>query len=641
MNRIMSECTAKLCALPAILAAFTTGASQEWNFNWEQGRSCPPPAYWTDPASWVENSLCPTGFAAIAKFSAPAKSVISHLRIPDGGVTVGGVNCVGAFADENTRFLALTGGPLILRARKDDASVAQAQIKNESTCRYVRYFCDVIAPDRVAGDKMEGGTDHTDSLTISGASSYGDRQVFGRISCAGNFYIGSSYVDQRFDRANTQGERIVDPCPTNTVWLNSDNGCCWRIYAPYGSDETKEFQGCTITGGSVFLKASAAKTFLNGSKPKVAADALVTGPGIPAGTRIRSIISDTMIELDHEATESSDGATLAVQPYRAYVCHTLQRFGQRSGGGGLRLNKWREEDVLRFSIADLLVGQAYTGEGIPLGRDTDYAGTLVLQGPVARHRTLATYLVFAKSNMHLEFATNKLGVAGLRPTGVEPAGLKFADATCSATLTVPDAGVKTLPVPITGWTGSFTKDGAGELTGLVAAPSETAVLKVKEGCFGLELEPGMVESGQEFRFGELSVASSAGFAVDTTNAMAAAESGTVEECSLRLAAGSVLTLGEGCGPVSPTNIVLEVGADGQLPTISAASADLSRGGVVSLRGNVSALTAGDHVLMTGVTEGAGDWRCETGDGRVACKVRVANGCLLLRRTSAGFMLLLY
>ena len=629
------------------IASATIPVVKFWEFDRNLATSPQNPALWTNELTWTSHFLYPNGYYSIASNACPTSSR-RYLRVPDEGVTLHALASTSGSLYTDSPFLAITGGPIYLRPRNVNGTVLKTDLKTSGD--YMRVFSDIIVPDKVSGDKMDGGTGgHTDSLEIRGYG--GAYTVLGRISCAGTAYVPAGAWYQRFDRANSMGEVLVNPCPTNRVWLNSDAGARWEIYAPRGSSTAKSIANCETVLGSTFVTTTTAKAFLSGTTPQVPAGALITGEGIPEGARIRNIIAGNVIEIDKPATASATGVTLTIQPYQAKLYHTIARFGQRSEGGGLSLNKWNETDILRFTVTDLLVGQGYQGySGIPLNRSTSYAGTLVLNGPVATKGD--TYICFNNTDLHLEFATNALGVAGFSPTNrVADTGLRFylgkgtTNLNNSAVLTVPDVGVKTLPVPLLYWFGKYTKDGAGELTGMArnivtdATSANVSQLTVKEGGFDLLLNQTLVDGGKTFAFKNLTVCENAEFSVGTTNATVTADAGSAEGCVLRMAAGSSLTFGSDYGAIAPRKIVLEVGADGSLPSITATAADLSSGGTIELRGDCSNLAVGDHTVLRGAVTRGEAWTCVTEAPHRIFKVKVGENGLVLRVSCPGMMLL--
>ena len=264
------------------------------------------------------------------------------------------------------------------------------------------------------------------------------------------------------------------------------------FYAPQGAD------ACTgdwaQTAGSPYLSR------VSGTAHPLAVGTIVSGDGIPAGTWLKRVFSNSLIELSAAAETTSASNALAFAAFTPDVrVHVPKFMRQGSTDTNFKLYKYRDEDSFRFEM------DAYATYPNQINRigltesdlQTYRPGTHVLRQVTGG--TNADVL----QNVHLEFAGTASGAPTVFP---KTRGVCFKDATCTARLTVPD-GLEGGICVFTNWIGTVVKDGRGILTVGVDEASGSGGLVVEEGVFALTNNP--AAGNGAFRFGSISVSAGA------------------------------------------------------------------------------------------------------------------------------------
>ena len=264
------------------------------------------------------------------------------------------------------------------------------------------------------------------------------------------------------------------------------------FYAPQGAD------ACTgdwaQTAGSPYLSR------VSGTAHPLAVGTVVSGDGIPAGTWLKRVFSNSLIELSAAAETTSASNALAFAAFTPDVrVHVSKFMRQGSTDTNFKLYKYRDEDSFRFEM------DAYATYPNQINRigltESDLAtyrpGTHVLRQVTGG--TNADVL----QNAHLEFAGTASGDPTVFP---KTRGVCFKDATCTARLTVPD-GLEGGICLFTNWVGTLVKDGRGTLTVGVDEASGSGSLVVEEGVFALTNNP--AAGNGAFRLGSVSVSAGA------------------------------------------------------------------------------------------------------------------------------------
>lgn len=328
------------------------------------------------------------------------------------------------------------------------------------------------------------------------------------------------------------------------------------LYAPRGSGG--ETGAWAQTAGSPYL------FHVSGKKGySLPVGTVVTGEGLPEGTFLKRIFSDTAIELSSPAAATVASNMLsfaAITPNVRQVCKTFNKW---SDNQPLLLAKYREQDIFRFEVPTLT---SQTADPIvTLTTESGcYPGTFVL------HNTQAFKCKLRFQSAHVEFAES--GSASVTSGLPNAAFVDFSAASSTARISVTNGIAAWIPV-LTNFVGTLTKDGAGSLTIGFAGTNNNAAV-IREGT--LAVFP--CDAGAATVLQSLSVSNSAVF---------------------MLQAGKSLTLTGGM--VAPGG-VLEVGEGAELTLLSPVS--LAPGAILRGPGTVivqAASTATGAVQQDGVT----------------------------------------
>ncbi len=467
------------------LVAVGAGAVHSFTTNtWNNANSgnTPATAYdWSDPDNWSLGTV--PGDHDSVKF--PTGGGMRYVKMPS-TVTVEGVR-------QGSANVVLIGDTFVLSS-------------DGSTRPYLGNSVWLYA-DLVVG---------TASLPSSLVPYQSTCSIAGRIISTHHDVVSASGTTvHRMDRYATSSNPVrtddIDIPSSNSIHPGSGSV---TFYAPQGAD------ACTgdwaQTAGSPYLSR------VSGTAHPLAVGTVVSGDGIPAGTWLKRVYSDSLIELSAAAETTSASNALAFAAFTPDVrVHVPKFVRQGITTTDFKLYKYRDEDTFRFEV------DAYVTGGRQINRigltgselETYRPGTHVLRQVTGG--TNADVL----QNAHIEFA----GTTSGEPT-VFPAtrGVCFNDADCAARLTVPD-GLAGGICMLTNWVGTLVKDGRGTLTVGVGEASGSGGLVVEEGVFAITNNP--AAGNGAFRIGSVSISAGATLQLPTTGlsagALAAADGAVV------------------------------------------------------------------------------------------------------------------
>ena len=264
------------------------------------------------------------------------------------------------------------------------------------------------------------------------------------------------------------------------------------FYAPQGADACTG--GWAQTAGSPYLSRVSA------SAHALAVGTVVSGDGIPAGTWLKRVFSNSLIELSAVAETTSASNVLSFAAFTPDVRVHIPKFmRQGSTLTNFKLYKYRDEDSFRFEMDEYATGGRQINQiGLSESELATYRpGTHVLR--LVSGGTNADRLL----NAHLEFAGTTSGASTVFP---QTRGVGFADGTVTTRMTVPE-GLEGGICMFTNWVGTLVKDGRGTLKVGVGEASGSGRLMVEEGVFALTNNPSAGNSA--FMLGSVSIAAGA------------------------------------------------------------------------------------------------------------------------------------
>lgn len=452
----MKKCILFLIAAGVgVACAFTTNT---WT-NANSGNT-PATAYdWSDPDNWSLDTA-PADYDTV-KF--PTSGGMRYIKMPS-TVTVEGVR-------QGHANIVLIGDTFVL--------------SSEGTTRpnlgsYIKLFADLVVG--------------SETLPSSQTPYQAYCSIAGRI-IATHHNVISSYgiTEHRMDWYATSSNPVrtddIDVASDHTLHPGSGNVA---YYAPQGADACTG--GWAQTAGSPYLSRVSAPAHA------LAVGTVVSGDGIPAGTWLKRVFSDSLIELSAVAETSSASNVLSFAAFTPDVRIHVPKFDrQGSTATDFKLYKYRDEDSFRFEM-DVYVTANNQVNRIGLTESelaTYRPGTHVLR--LVSGGTNADML----QNAHLEFAGTTSGAPTVFP---KARGVSFKDRTITARMTVPEGLTGGICV-FTNWIGTLVKDGRGTLTVGVGEASGSGRLVVEEGVFALTNNPSA--GNGVFTLGSVSLAAGA------------------------------------------------------------------------------------------------------------------------------------
>ena len=437
--------------------AFTTNT---WT-NANSGNT-PATAYdWADPDNWSLDAA-PADYDTV-KF--PTSGGMRYIKMPS-TVTVEGVR-------QGTENIVLIGDTFNLLS---DGSTRPNLGAN------VKLFADLIVG--------------SETLPASLVPYQANCSIAGRIISAHHHVISSSgTTSHRMDWYATSSNpvRTDDIDIASNLSLYPGSGSV-SFYAPQGADACTG--GWAQTAGSPYLSRVSA------SAHALAVGTIVSGDGIPAGTWLKRVFSDSLIELSAAAETSSASNVLSFAAFTPDVRVHVPKFTRQGNTlTNFKLYKYRDEDSFRFEMDAYATMYGQINQiGLSESELATYRpGTHVLRQLSIVSGTNADVL----QNAHLEFA----GTASGAPTVFPKArGVSFKDSTATTRMTVLD-GVDGGICVFTNWVGTLVKDGRGTLTVGVGEASGSGRLVVEEGVFALTNNPSAGNGA--FTLGSVSIAAGA------------------------------------------------------------------------------------------------------------------------------------
>lgn len=482
-----------------VQAAIYPSVSGYWNPA-TPGTAVTNASSWADSANWISGTV-PQGSDALATFT-NTPSGAEYILLPN-ELTIGGIDNSVSYSR------CFIGGRLILDSQAGfDTPSRAGRIRNNND--NTRIYADLHVPYSFSGSFAACG-----SVIQTNQSSGGLTFSIGAISHRADLYAHSS-------DPNRDSEFLV-----NNFFMGTGD---LRLYAPRGS--SGETGGWSQTAGSPYF------FYVSGTKGySLPVGTIVTGDGIPAGTFLKRIFSDSAIELSSpaESTVASNAlAFAAITPNVRQVCKTFNKWANDEP---LYISKYRQADAFRFEIPTLTSQTA--DPVVTLNADSGcYPGTFVL------HNTAAFLCKLRFQSAHVEFAES--GTPSV-PSGLPNAAfVEYYNASSVARITVTN-GISAEISVFTNFVGTLTKDGAGTLTlGLAGAANNAAV--VQEGT--LAVAP--LISGTATTLSSLTVSNGAALTLEAGKALTIA-GGTV-------AAGGILEVAEGAELTLLSPVSLSPGA---------------------------------------------------------------------------------
>lgn len=501
----MKQLCAALSALCLAEAAYAAAAvSYVFNPPDKTTGFAPTNAYlWAEGADWG-GSDCPDEIGDAADLSSSTLSALSNptfLMLPSEGIEIGGIKGRGG-----APAFYIVGDELRLDSSgySGDTPIRSGRISGGI---YTYVFATLAAKSQNPGTFNLAG----DLKMTTGSSG---------VTLSDNIYY---HAELYANSSNPVREQELD---VNYVTASSGK---LTLYGPRGSGSDIS-SAWDQTAGSPYVKWS------SGTKGKsLPVGTIVTGSGIQGGTFLRRIFNNDWMELSKPVTLTANANTLAFTAF-APRFHTVVPKWTDSGSSnfGMTLIKYRNEDVMRIEVSELITGASDT-RYFPIDAADQYAGTLVL------HDTSGVKKKVRADKAHLELVPD-VTTSFFANSG----GIYFNGSSSELRVTVTNAASTASMCAISNFVGKLRKDGDGTLeTGFVEASVSGSIL-VEEGCLVMTNFSGEDSA----TFANLCVSNGAAFAL-AAGCTLSVQGGT-------LATGATVAAGEGA-TIDLTAVSIESG----------------------------------------------------------------------------------
>ena len=276
--------------------------------------------------------------------------------------------------------------------------------------------------------------------------------------------------------ADSTATEISNLGPTE---YNFDGGGFVAFVAPHGSDGVTGFWD-TAEGSALIRLSSDAEPHV------LSAGATVTGAGIPEGTFVKRIYTDSIVELSQAATATATGVELSFGAFRSKLYQRIDGWTSVAHTAtyqiGFRPFKYRAEDECVVEIMDAKKPGKDDGT-YHLLFDTDEYHPEMLPGRVIFHNTSAYTRNLTLGNCEVEFAATTNGT----PVGF-PNRVMMNGADRVARVIVGE-GLSATFGTLTNVIGTLVKTGAGSLT----SPLDASAFATGADRGGLVVEEGTLE----------------------------------------------------------------------------------------------------------------------------------------------------
>ena len=331
---------------------------------------------------------------------------------------------------------------------------------------------------------ISGGRIFADIVSESNEGTANATELDGRVNFGNLFYLAGGTAYHRLDRYATSSNPLrTDDFTVKGIYRGSGH-----IYTTGPRKGTAHDGTWTVTAGSPFVTRT-------GTTPKIAVGAVVTcGDVFPAGTFVRRVFSDTVIELSAAASASaaSGDKTLsfaAITPVTRIAIPELQMCTWV-----LTSTAWQQPDAdgdFRVSVSSLVATASYPMPFAPrITASGMHPATLVIHDAAYRrlngsdYHLNAQYIQLRLGKCHLEFAeTGRDGARSGLPQGAA-CSEGSVDQTTQITVT---NGIDAAIGLVTNFYTTIVKDGGGSLElGLTNdVARNTGTIVVKEGTLVL------------------------------------------------------------------------------------------------------------------------------------------------------------
>ena len=366
------------------LAALATFAAQAVTTNtWKttcMAPNTPATAYlWNDPSNW-DTEQVPAAYDEVV-FEKP--SCVYYVKLPDDPVIVSKfTNKTG-----DGHYMALVGGRIIYSS---DSSV-RAQFADGGGW---------VFSDIESASATDSSMPYISGVNLAGRA----------VATYQNFVPSSGWVSHRLDKFaySSNPLRTDDLVVSSSHYHNPGSGNV-AVYAPQGAD--------AVTADWALSEGSPYATRVASSAHALAAGTIVSCPGVlPAGTFVKRIFSNSLIELSEPAETGATGThALSFAAFTPEVRINLAGFSrQGSSPTEFQLYKYREQDVLRYEMTNYY---GYAGQTSYFGISATQVST-GFPGTHVFHNFNDTGSKVILRNAHFELAGKTDGTATTFATNV-------------------------------------------------------------------------------------------------------------------------------------------------------------------------------------------------------------------------------
>ena len=412
------------CAVVSVVFAAVTSTAT-WDYSVNTGNTSPAAAaLWTDAGNWDVNPEYPSG--AQWKAVLTGATGMRYISIP-------GPLTLGAFSATKYGTSSVAGTVVM----------GDSPITFENTTGHYN-----ISGGRIYADIVKGGTQNEGVLV--------DSEIAGRIDFGNKlFYLASGVAFHRLDHyAKSSNPVRNDDFSALGVYRGSGY---MKVYGPRNGDAHAE--EWNVTAGSPFVTRGT-------STPNIAVGAVVTCEGVfPAGTFVKRIFSETVIELSSAAADGieSGAKTLSFAAIRPVVTYTIPLLRMNSDSKTYTAFVKHSEDVdMRVVISNMVATTDFHPFHPHVDDSKGYPATIEIHDAAGGDSTYYTggkKLLFWLGKCHVEFAeTGRAGAKSGFPNSVATSYDKYSTTQITVTNGI-DASIGL----VTNFLNTIVKDGGGSL----------------------------------------------------------------------------------------------------------------------------------------------------------------------------------